>query len=153
MAVIWQACDEHMTSIWQAYGKHMTSRWQAYDKHMASIWQAYDKHMTRIMVHIRRSLGALLIFLAFRSAGTVPDLVHMEYEAYCKHMTSICQAYDKHNMTSIWQAYDKHMTGIWQAYGKHMTSIMVHVRRSLGALFIFFGFRFVRTVPDSVHME
>ena len=45
--------------------------------------------MTIIMVHVRRSLGAMFIFLAFLSVGTVPDSVHMEYEAYCKHVARI----------------------------------------------------------------
>ena len=107
-----------MTSKWRTYDKLMTSIWQAYGKHMASMWQAYDKHMTIIMVYVRRWLGALFIFLAFRSVRAVPDWGHMEYEAYCKHVTSIWQAYDKH-MASIWQAYDEHMASIWQAYDKH----------------------------------
>ena len=78
MTSIWQACDHHMTSMWQAYDKHMTSVWQAYDKRMTSTWQAYDQHMTSIMVYVRRSLGALLIFLRFFSVGSAPDWVHME---------------------------------------------------------------------------
>ena len=70
---------KHVPSIWQACDKHMTSIWQAYDKRVTSIiWPACDKHMTSIMVYVRRSLGALFIFLAFTCVGAVPDWVHME---------------------------------------------------------------------------
>ena len=154
---------------------------------MPTKFQAYSKHMQDIMVHVRRSLGALSIFFVFYVPGQclieyawneryMPSICqayskHMVsiYQAYSTHMASICHAYSTHipstcqayakhirsicqaytqDVVSILQAYAKHMPTKFQAYSKHMADILVHVRRSLGALSICFAFLCTRAVSD-----